>query len=489
MKKGDSYNIISTNHIQRIEENKRNAVLLLISVCTGAFLSHFSAGFVNIALADISIDFASSLATSQWIVNGYLLSIMLFLPLMGKLSDQYGKKKVHNTGYIIFAIGACASALSTSMAFLLFARVLQGIGAAMLQAVNMAIITNVYPEKHRGKALGILSTSVGLGALLGPSVGGFLLDAFTWHFLFWTVVPISIVAFFSAQKYIPTDQFNKRSSFDYVGSSLFGVSIVSFVFVLTSIGEGTIYGYLWIFFLLACLSFSSFIFWSRRTKTPFIHPDIFASPMVRAGGLVLIFSYCTTFASMVILPFYLRGVLGFSPDHSGLLLMCYPLWLAIFGPISGSLSDKIGSFKVICIGLGLLCITMLGLSFLSADTSLPLLIVLFSLLGFSMGILTSPNYSVMMFYVPIQLLGMMSSTIALLRNLGMVIGTALSITFMNYWLEGSIEEWMQDTYPSSFHNVMTGFHYLFLFLFAMSIAVGGYFLIAVYKGKRQEELE
>ncbi|WP_312097398.1 MFS transporter [Niallia sp.] len=473
----------------KAEDKKYQSILLLLSVCTGAFLSHFSAGFVNIALTDISIDFSAKLSVTQWIVNGYLLSIMLFLPLMGKLADQFGKKRVHNVGYLIFAAGACGSALSPSIPMLIIARVIQGSGAAMLQAVNMAIVTDAYSEKHRGKALGIISTSVGIGALLGPSVGGFFIDAYSWHMLFWAVVPISIGAYFLAQKFVPMDRSFQDSRFDYKGSVYFGVGIVSFVFVLNAIGEGVFKVYL---LGIACVSVACFLFFffhSRKEDHPFIQPSIFSSPIVKAGGLILMVSYCAAFASTVILPFYLRGVLGFSADQSGLLLMCYPLFLAVLGPISGSLSDRFGGEKVVAIGLGLLGITMLGLSFLSPGTSLPILISLLSLLGFSMGILTSPNYSIMMLYVPLQFLGMMSSTIALLRNIGMVIGTALAITFMNTWLDGTITDWMNDTRRSEFEAVMLGFHYLFLLLFFLIVLSGIYFLYSVLRRKIQEERE
>lgn len=470
----------------KAEEHKFQSILLLISVCTGAFLSHFSAGFVNIALTDISIDFSAKLSVTQWIVNGYLLSIMLFLPLMGKLADQFGKKRIHNLGYLIFAVGACGAALSFNIPLLIIARVIQGSGAAMLQAVNMAIVTDAYPEKHRGKALGIISTSVGIGALLGPSVGGFFIEAFSWHSLFWTVVPISIGAYFLAQKFVPMDRSFENSSFDYKGSIYFGVGIVTFVFVLNSIGEGVYKVYL---LVIACVSVACFLFFffhSKKEEYPFIQPSIFSSPIVKAGGLILMASYCAAFASTVILPFYLRGVLGFSAEQSGLLLMCYPLFLAVLGPISGSLSDKFGGAKVVVVGLGLLCITMLGLSFLSPGTSLSTLIILLSLLGFSMGILTSPNYSIMMLYVPLQYLGMMSSTIALLRNIGMVIGTALAITFMNTWLDGTITDWMNDTRRSEFEAVMLGFHYLFLLLFILLVLIGIYFLYSVFRRKERD---
>ena len=487
MKKASLANLMSSSKSKEEEKSRLHSILLLLSVCTGAFLSHFSAGFVNIALTDIAIDFSAGLTVTQWIVNGYLLAIMLFLPLMGKLADQFGKKRIHNLGYLLFAAGACACAISPSIPVLIVARVVQGSGAAMLQAVNMAIVTDAYPKEHRGKALGIISTSVGIGALLGPSVGGFLIEFSSWHLLFWAVVPISIGAFLLAQKFIPADRTFQHSTFDTVGSILFGIAIVLFVFVLNTIGEGELPSYLFAFIIISIGSFIGFFRHSRKVQNPFIEPSIFSSPMVKAGGLILMVSYCATFASTVILPFYLRGVLGFSADQSGLLLMCYPLFLAVFGPISGSLSDRYGGAKVVVLGVGLLCFTMLGLSFLSAETSLITLLVLFSLLGFAMGILTSPNYSIMMFYVPIQFLGMMSSTIALLRNIGMVLGTALAITFMNAWLEGPITDWMQDPASGESDEAMLGFHYLFLLLFTLLVITGLYFLFWVFRKSKEDK--
>ena len=122
----------------------------------------------------------------------------------------------------------------------------------------------------------------------------------------------------------------------------------------------------------------------------------------------------------------------------------------------------------------------------SDQASLPILIALLCLLGFSMGILTSPNYSIMMLYVPLQFLGMMSSTIALLRNIGMVIGTALAITFMNMWLDGTITDWMNDTRRSDFEAVMLGFHYLFLLLFVLLVLIAIYFVYSVWRKKKEE---
>jgi len=486
MKKSDVINGMPADRLKEgIGEQKAQSILLLVSVCAGAFLSHFSAGFVNIALTDISLYFSSSLTLTQWIVNGYLLSIMLFLPFMGKMADQYGKKKIHNLGYLIFAAGAGGSALSSSMPLLIACRIVQGMGAAMLQAVNMAIVTDAYPKKHRGKALGIISTSVGFGALLGPSVGGILIDAFSWQALFWTIIPISLAAFVLAQKFIPSDRQFHSSSFDYIGSVLFGISIISFVYVLNRIGEGTVQIFFFAIIFVSVLAFCVFLYRSKRVESPFIEPRIFSSLMVRAGGIILMISYGATFAAMVSLPFYLRGVLDYSADYSGLLLMCYPLLLAVFGPISGSLSDRLGSIKMTFIGLFCLSISMFSLVFLSESTSLPMLISLLCFLGVAMGTLTSPNYSIMMFYVPLQYLGMMSSTIALLRNIGMVLGTAVSITFINSWLDSSVEEWMKTSHSNS-EQIMTGFHYLFLVLGIAILAAMVYFFRAMWKSAAAE---
>ncbi|WP_407270873.1 MFS transporter [Radiobacillus sp. PE A8.2] len=453
-------------------------ILLLLSVCPGTFLSHFSAGLVNIALPDLSVFFQAQLGITQWIVTGYLLAVMLGLPIMGKLSDRYGKKRIHNIGYLVFGIGIVLAAFSFSLVFLLAARFVQGMGAAMLQATNMAIITESYPEEKRGKALGIIGTAVGVGALLGPSVGGLLINWFSWQVLFWIQLPLLIAAALMATRFIPRDNpEEQKRSFDYIGAALFGVALTSIIFVLNQIGEGSVTALLWPITLTGISTLVLFLYWVRKKQDPFIQLNVLAPPMVRSGSLIIVVSYMATFSAMVVIPFYLRGVLDISPSVSGLLLMSYPLLLAIFGPVSGTLADRFGSFIVVMIGLGIMIASLFGLSMLTTSSSLLVVSLLLCLLGFAMGILTSPNYKLMIGYIPFQYLGIITSTIALFRNFGMIMGTAVGVTFMNMFVQGSITEWLLSDHRPANAQVMLGFHSFFLFVMSLTILAMIYLVV------------
>ncbi|MED1439812.1 MFS transporter [Aeribacillus composti] len=465
-------------------KTKAAPFFILLSVCPGTFLSHFSAGLVNIALPDLSLYFQAPLSITQWIVTGYLLAIMLCLPVMGNLSDKYGKKIIHNSGYIVFGIGIVLSGFSFSLALLLMARILQGVGAAMLQSANIAIISEHYPEGKRGKALGIIGTAVGVGALLGPSVGGLLINWFSWRVMFWIQIPIVIAAFILASKFIPKDATNHEiKSFDYLGAMLFGIFITFIMFVLNEIGEGEINKQLLIAGLAAMLSFLLFVWRLQKNNNPFIDVKILSQPMVCAGSLIIVVSYMATFSTLVLLPFYLRGVLGVSPSLSGLLIMSYPLLLAVIGPISGAFSDRFGHCFAIIIGLILMIASFAGLSMLSTVTPVIFVVFLLCLLGFSMGILNSPNYNLIIHNVPFQYLGIITSTIALLRNFGMALGTALGVTFMNYFVEGALTKLMNVDNPKQAGNVMTGFHSFFLLIAMLTACVTVYFIILNKKVK------
>ncbi|RKQ33534.1 MFS transporter [Oceanobacillus halophilus] len=470
------------------ERKKIAPVFILLSVLPGTFLSHFSAGLVNIALPNLSIYFEASVGAVQWIVTGYLLMVMLFLPIMGNLADKLGKKHIHNLGYLIFGCGIVLSALSTSLGFLIASRLLQGIGAAMLQATNMAIITENYSEEKRGRALGIISTAVGVGAMLGPSAGGLIINWFSWQMLFYIQVPIIIVSVLMAIKFIPNDKKEKQtSSLDYVGAALFGITVPSIIFVLNQIGEGQMNNTLLYIGVIGVVSFILFMVWTKKRENPFINRKLFSPPMVKAGSVIIVVSYMATFAAMVVVPFYLQGILGVSPSVSGFLLMSYPLLLAIFGPISGMLSDRLGSYLVVMVGLMFMLGALICLSLLSASSSLATVAIFLCFLGIAMGVLTSPNYNLIIDYVSIRYLGIITSTIALLRNFGMAIGTAIGVTFMNGFVDGSMTEWMMTGKEREISHVMTGFKSFFAFMALLTALTSLYLVIKEYRLQKAEK--
>jgi len=433
---------------------------------------------VNVALPDMAVQLNSPISSVQWVISGYLLAVTASLPIMGKLADRFNKRFVHNNGYWIFGVGALLSALAPSLPLLVAFRVLQGVGAAMFQATNLAIISTVYPITRRGRALGFVSTAVAAGALVGPAMGGLIVEWFPWHALFWVQVPIAVTVFLLAQRFVPFMQPGRAKRLDLVGALLFVAASTGLVAGLSMGSERGWNSWLTLgAFIVALLGFGWFSFWTKRTEDPFIDVAMLRDPMARVGISISLVSFTAAFSALVTLPFYLRGVLEASPARTGLTLIAYPLLLSLLGPISGALSDRFGSFAIAFSGLVIMVFSLLALSSLSLSWSVYHVGGCLAFLGASMGIITSPNYSLLMSQVPQASLATMNSLIALARNLGMVFGTALSLSLIGIWIPGNLESWMSHE-PSaasdSMDSVLLGFRTVFWTTAALTAAVGCY---------------
>lgn len=385
----------------------------------------------NIALVDISAEYGAALTAAQWVVTAYLLVISVLLPVMGRLGDLIGRSRIHNSGYFIFMLGALLCAFSPSLGWLIFFRVLQGIGASMYQATNMALIVSLFPPARRGRALGLMSTFVAAGSMVGPSLGGVLIQWFSWRANFWMLAAITALAWLMARRFVPVDKPEGTARLDVAGAAFFASSLTALVTALNlsaTLGLDSLPVLLLL--LLAACFMGLFIWWclpsSRVRKAgrqPFIQLGLFRSSGVSTGILITIATYMAAFSAQLVLPVFLRNELGIQPATAGLILMAYPLALILSAPFFGRLSDKHGIFMILITGLEVMIATLVALGFLSAGYPLILLVVLIVLLGISMGMITSPNNSLVMRETPGEHLGVVSSILALSRNLGMMFGT------------------------------------------------------------------
>ncbi|SDG01163.1 drug resistance transporter, EmrB/QacA subfamily [Fontibacillus panacisegetis] len=416
--------------------NNKTRALVQYIICTGAFLSNLSAGMFNIALVDIARDYEVPIALAQWVVTAYLLVISVLLPIMGRLGDTFGRRTVHNIGYFSFALGALCCAFAPSLGWLIAFRVLQAIGASMYQATNMALIVSVFPPEKRGKALGLISTFVAAGSMVGPSLGGLLIQWFSWRTNFWLLAGIAAIAWVSAQRLIPKDKPEASRYIDVAGAALFAASLTGLV---TAVNLGSLWGWqspaVILLLLLFASSAAGFAAWCLSSRwngehtagmrpAPFIELKLFIDAGMNTGILITVVTYMAAFSSQLVLPVFLRGEMGISPAMAGFIMMGYPLALIIVSPIFGSWSDRLGSVPLLATGLLMMGGVLAALGFLNPSYPLFLLIVLIVLLGVSMGMVTSPNNSLVMGRVESEHLGLISSLLALSRNLGMMFGTA-----------------------------------------------------------------
>lgn len=215
------------NSFQEDQKVQKNRWWILVSVSMFTFMSTLDGSIVNIALPTISNDLTVPMNQSEWIVSIYLMMVCSCLLLFGKVGDSFGKIKVYRIGTLIFTIGSLLCGFNQSLAFLLFARVVQAVGASMTMATNTGIITEVFPLEERGRALGSIGAFVSLGAIAGPGLGGLILAQLSWQYIFWINVPVGIITMLIGEKFLPKDITKSGQKIDKVGFLSFSLFILS----------------------------------------------------------------------------------------------------------------------------------------------------------------------------------------------------------------------------------------------------------------------
>ncbi|MCM3080705.1 MFS transporter [Brevibacillus invocatus] len=407
--------------------------LVLIAVLLGIFVSHFTAGVMNVALPELMNVFQVSLGSVQWVTVGYLLVIATFLPLMGKLGDRFGLRTIHNLGYLTFLLSSFLLALSPDFAVLLLLRVVQAIGAAMYQATNVALIAVHFPKNRIGRALGTVSTAVALGAMSGPVIGGMVAEWLGWRWLFLIHVPVSIVATVLAYVTIPKEKTVKtKEHFPLVSIMLFMLMIGSLIYGMSN---GNQYGWLsaptTAVLAMSIASLLMLMLWERRQKTPFLPLHTCKNPMVASGMVVTFASYAAANTTLAVTPFYLTGFLEMPTALAGYLMIAYPMVLALAGPIAGRMSDRYGPKRLTLAGLGLMGAGTLLFALFYEHTSVVFIAIMIGMVGAGMGLTATPNLSLIMKHAPAHESASISGMVGMIRNVGMVFGAAMGLGMLN----------------------------------------------------------
>ncbi|MEJ8544688.1 MFS transporter [Brevibacillus borstelensis] len=473
---------MKTESCMKKERVNRNHFYMLMAICLGAFVSHFTAGIVNVSLPHLTEIFHAGIGTVQWITTGYLLAIASLLPVMGKLGDRFGQRRIHNLGYVCFTVSSVLIAFSPNVAVLLLLRVLQAVGASMFQATNIALITMYMPKERRGRALGIVSTAVALGGMSGPIAGGMITQWLSWNWLFLIHVPVVIVATWLAFRFIPNREPDKRpGTFDGVGAVLF-TGLIGIVILGVTQGQAWGWGS-WkaiALFSVSLIAFLLLFWWEKRQAHPFLPLQLFTNATVTTGLFITGSSFLLANTVLVVLPFYLTELIGIIPLEVGYVMAAYPLILAGAGPIAGALSDRYGSRVFQLLGLCGMGGGSVILTLWLEQLSIVSIVVTLALIGVGMGLVASPNNSFIMKHVPSMYVGTIGGMIALMRNIGMVFGAALGLGFMN-GVTFDDEAQALDAFTSVFGiNVV---------IFILGLAVFGYGLFIERQGRRNKKQE
>ena len=399
---------------------------VLVAIGMGIFLGTIDGSIVNIALPTLEDDLTTSFATVQWVVISYLLCLATLVLAVGRLGDMVGKKSIYTAGFGVFTAGSMLCGIAPGVGWLIAFRVVQGVGAAMIFALGFAIVTESFPPAERGRALGLTGSIVSLGIIIGPTLGGLIIESLSWRWIFFVNLPVGIIGTLTAMRFIPDVAPRGSQHFDFLGAGVFCAALLALLLSLTA-GQGLGFGHPAVLALgiTGALCIGAFVTIERRVAEPMLDLGIFRNNRLLVVNLVTGWMSFTAVSGLVLLlPFYLEGVLGHGPRTVGLLLASLPAALGIVAPFSGSLSDRIGPRPVTVAGLAILVIGYLGAEVLAVDTT-PLVFVLAMIpIGIGLGTFQSPNNSAVMGSVPPERLGVTSSMLTITRITGQLTGIA-----------------------------------------------------------------
>ena len=392
-------------------------------------MTPLDASIVSVALPSISSTFQMGYAGVIWIPVAYLLSLATLLLTFGKLSDIKGRKLFFTAGFAIFTIASALCGISQNGEMLIIFRGLQGISAAMIGATSTAIVTDVFPPEKRGKALGINVLAVYTGLAVGPTLGGILVQTLGWRSIFYINVPIGIAVSLIAMTKIKESAKHKTNGhFDILGATTFTTGLALVLLGLTLTGNRSWIDPLTLGPLLGglCLISLFLAVELRRGEQALLDLDLFRkSRLFAAANFSALLNYTAYFAVPYFLSFYLQTIRNMSPLITGLILIAMPIPMAILSPISGWLSDKIGSRLLASTGMALMCIALIFLSQIALSTPLTYLTATLLLLGIGMGLFSAPNTSSVMGSVDKRHLGIASGTISTMRFVGQSLSLAI----------------------------------------------------------------
>ena len=403
--------------------------LVMISVAMGVFLGTIDGSIVNVALPTLVTQLDTTFQIIQWVVLAYMLTQAVLLIIMGRLADIHGKKRIYQTGMLIFTIASALCGISPSVEFLIFSRIIQAVGAAMTAGLGMAIVTENFPNEERGKALGIMGTIVTIGIVFGPAIGGLILSSFAWRWIFYVNVPIGIFGFFMVRANVPHKSNPSEQKFDFLGSVLLLVTLLSLLIGLT-LGQtnGFINFPVLALFAISLIGLIAFLITEKKVESPMIDLTLFSNKLftINLVSGTLVFLGLSSIA--ILMPFYLENILGFNTRTVGLLMASNFILLGIFAPIAGNLSDRFRPRAITVIGLSILTLSFIFMSTISATTNIFNYLLRVMPIGIGLGIFQSPNNSAILGSVPKDKLGVTSSMLSLSRVLGNTIGISLSAT-------------------------------------------------------------
>lgn len=422
----------------------KRKVSIMIAIMAAMFFAAINQTITSTAMPRI-IAILDGMDYYTWTINIYLLTSTIATVLVGKLSDMYGRKPFLLIGILLFMLGAFLTGTSSDVYQFILYRGIQGIGAGIIQSSAFTAVGDLFPPRERGKWMGLLTAVFGFSSVLGPLLGGYLVDHLDWHWLFWIFLPVGIVAFVMIMMLFPKVQQKNVQSIDYLGSLFMTTTIVPLLLAFSWAGTE----YEWASFQIIGLLIASlvsaciFVFVESKAKNPILPLHLFKNNVVTISNLIGFIMNFGMMGAMIYLSFFVQGVLGISPTYAGYVTMPMSIVMVFASAMTGQLMAKTGKYKRFAlIGVPIMIAGMAIMIFMDNVAMAVTSMIVFGIgLGLGMPVFSLATQNA----VSHEELGVATASSQLFRNLGGTIGVAVMGTVMSNNLATNLKESMQSS--------------------------------------------
>lgn len=396
------------------------------TVCIGALMGQLDASIVTLAFPTFRHSFNASLGSVQWVGQSYLLVVIALVAPVGRYADMVGRKLLYTYGFVFFIVGSALCGAAPGLPALIGFRLVQGLGAAMLQANSVAIIASSVPRRQLGRAIGIQGAAQALGLALGPAVGGLLIAAGGWRLIFFVNVPFGIVGATLGWFLLPRSRnLAARAAFDWAGLAIFAPAVITLLLAVSyGNDEGWASGPIVGLFVAGAVLAGAYILHERRTASPMLDLSLFRRLSFSAGIASGLLSYVVLFGALTVVPFLLEVGRDQSTGVAGSELLLLPLAIGLVAPASGQLADRIGPRPLTTAGMVLAAAAFLASAVV--HDHLALFLVTLGVAGVGLGAFTPPNNAAVMAAAPTHQSGMAGGVLNMTRGIGTSLGLALA---------------------------------------------------------------
>jgi EmrB/QacA subfamily drug resistance transporter len=415
--------VMTTDYSEQGHPRRR---MILLVLCLSLLVVVIDNTILNTALPTLARKLGAGTSALQWITDAYTLCFASLLIPAGALGDRFGRRRSLVAGLVVYALGSLAAAFATSAHVLIADRVIMGLGAAFVMPSTLSILNSVFPRRERPQAIAAWSAVAGVGVVLGPTLGGALLDHFSWGSVFLVNIPLVAMALVGVTRIVPESRGNERGRLDLIGTSLIALSLVALVDAIIeaptrgwtsalTVGE-TVTG-----LILA----AAFIVFELRSANPLIDLRVFTSKAFSAAAGAVTIIFFSLFGSLFALTQYLQLVHGYSPFSAGIRALPFALAMGAMSPLSAVAAKRAGPRVVICGGLVLMSGGLLALSTVGVNSAYPPLAVFVAVMGAGMGLVMAPASAIIMETVPESQAGAGSAVNDTVREVGGALGIAV----------------------------------------------------------------